>query len=209
MLSLEKLFKLLLDKYGAQNWWPADTKDEVIIGALLTQNTNWQNVVKAIDNLKSENLCNLKALKQANKQYLAQLIRPSGYYNIKADRLINIANILYNKDLAALEVDAARKFLLSIKGVGGETADSILLYAYNLRSFVIDSYTRRFTDRLFPNNNLNSYEGYQQFFMNRLPQDTAFYNEYHALIVKHCKNYCRKQPRCEDCLLSGSECRHR
>lgn len=207
MPILYRIYELLLKQYGPQNWWPGESFDEVIIGAVLTQNTNWQNVVRAIENLKAENLCSLAALKRADKDYLALLIRPSGYYNVKSERLIDIAGLLDGKDIAAMDdVAAVREFLLSIKGIGEETADSIMLYAYGLPAFVIDAYTRRFIDRLRPDNNLQSYKDYQDYFTGQLPRQTYLYNEYHALIVRHCKLFCRKQPQCSKCFIHSRFC---
>lgn len=199
---LIKIFRALLDCYGKQYWWPADTKEEVIIGAVLTQNTNWLNVTKAIDNLKSESLCSLELLASVPADKIAALIRPSGYYNLKADRLKNVANSLLGWEPLSLDKEEARNYLLSIKGVGQETADSILLYAYDFPYFVVDSYTIRLSKRLGLLNGDTDYLTVQKLFMENLPSEPYLFNEYHALIVKHCKTHCRKTAKCGGCPLA-------
>jgi len=201
VFTIPDLYLALFEAYGPQHWWPGDTRDEIVIGALLTQNTAWTNVERAIAGLKAAGLCTLAALRCAAAAQVAQLIRPSGYYNQKAPRLIGLAGAL--DDLEATDDIAARAHLLSQKGVGPETADSILLYAYNRPIFVIDAYTRRNGSRLALRPATDDYPGWQRLFTQALPQDARLFNEYHALLVRHAKQHCRKRPLCKGCVLSG------
>ena len=204
---LNEMFDLLLDHFSPQNWWPGETPFEVMVGAVLTQNTNWKNVEKAIDNLKRQGLLNPENLHALPLSRLAEEIRPAGYYNIKAKRLRNLTTFIeerYGGDLAAMldaESGALREGLLSIKGVGPETADSILLYAANLPVFVIDAYTYRILIRHGMIDEETTYDELQSLFMDHLPEDSRLFNEFHALIVRTAKDYCRKTPRCEHCPL--------
>ncbi|MCD4829040.1 MAG: endonuclease III domain-containing protein [Candidatus Cloacimonetes bacterium] len=200
MPAITSLFDALLNAYGPQRWWPGETRDEIIIGAVLTQNTNWGNVERAIDNLKREGLCSLAALRHVEQERLAALIHSSGYYNQKAERLRLLASNL--GDLASMSTAAARKRLLAQKGVGPETADSILLYALGRPVFVIDAYTRRIGARLGLQPEADTYSGWQRLFVSALPADVSLFNEYHALLVRHGKHTCRPTPRCEGCCLS-------
>ena len=200
--DLLHIYNKLLGCYGKQHWWPADTRDEIIIGAILTQNTRWHNVSKAIVNLKENHLCSLTALAEEDSKLIADLIKPAGYYNVKAARLQNIARLLKEWQPSKLEIGEARKFLLSLKGIGPETADSILLYAYDIPSFVIDTYTIRLFSRVILLPEKKNYSFYQEFFMENLDRDPVIYNEYHALIVQHAKSRCQKVPLCDQCPLS-------
>lgn len=210
---LMEMFDLLLAHFGPQNWWPAKTELEVMIGAILTQNTNWTNVEKAISNLKKKDLVSLDRLVSLSIEDLAKEIRPAGYYNIKAKRLKNLINFIseqYGGDLAGLlqeETNRLREGLLSVNGVGPETADSIILYAANRPLFVIDTYTHRILSRHAMAGEEATYYELQGLFMDHLPEDAPLFNEFHALIVQAGKNYCRKNPLCEDCPLNqwGSE----
>ncbi len=199
---LTDLFNQLFNHYGKQHWWPAETREEVIIGAVLTQNTNWTNVTRAITNLKNHNLCSLEKLTDADVSVIAGLIKPSGYYNLKAERLKTTAKALKAWKPDDLPLSSAREYLLAIKGIGEETADSILLYAYGLPVFVIDSYTIRLLGRLGLSVCKKDYPAAQRLFMDNLPADTELFNEYHALIVRHCKAVCRKKPLCGCCSLN-------
>lgn len=183
--------------FGKQYWWPADTQDEIIIGAILTQNTAWQNVEKAIENLKKVGLCSLDKIRNAPQNTIEDLIKPSGFYKQKSLYLKEIANFFkdFNENTDTLNF---RKSLLNIKGVGLETADSILLYAFSRPIFVVDAYTKRFVERKKLFYSLE-YHKVQQFFMHNLPQDVELYKEYHALIVKLAKTFCRKKPNCKEC----------
>lgn len=204
MRELIEIYDLLYDRYGPQHWWPGETRDEIIIGAILTQNTNWKNVEKAIENLKINNLFTLENLAKADIPTIAQSIRPSGYYNQKALRLQEIAQHLLKNGMQSfcvLTINEMRAELLGLKGIGPETADSILLYAFEKPVFVIDAYTKRIFQRLgfFPEN--ISYDQAQNFFMDNLQKNVELYNEFHALIVRHAKECCQKNPRCLKCVL--------
>ncbi len=202
-----EMFNLLLEHYGPRNWWPAETELEMMVGAILTQNTNWKNVEKAIENLKKTNLISLKALSSVTISELAQEIRPAGYYNIKAKRLKNLINFIdqhYNGNMSKLledETQALRQGLLSVNGIGPETADSILLYAANRPIFVIDAYTHRILNRHGMTEDQSTYQELQEQFMDNLSEDSSLFNEFHALIVEAGKDFCRKKPLCEGCPL--------
>lgn len=206
---LEKIYEKLYLDFGAQYWWPAETKFEVIIGAILTQNTSWQNVEKAISNLKSRGYVSLKKLNKIPEKKLAALIRPSGYYNIKASRLKSFIDHIYKNyggNLGKMldePLEELRGELLKIKGIGPETADSIILYAADKPIFVIDAYTKRVLLRHKIIKKDASYHEIQKFFMDNLKNDAKFFNEYHALIVKLSKVFCKKTPDCKNCPLSG------
>lgn len=205
--SLKEMFSLLRDHFGPQKWWPADTPFEVIVGAVLTQNTNWKNVEKAIGNLKKKGMLTLEALAAVTTEDLAERIRPSGYYNIKADRLKNLLafiNARYAGDLSKAFSDdtaALRKGLLSVKGIGPETADSIMLYAAKHPVFVIDAYTRRILLRHGLAESMAGYEDLQTLFMDNITPEAGLFNEFHALIVQTGKHYCKKRPLCDECPL--------
>ena len=204
MRELIEIYDLLYDRYGSQHWWPGETRDEIIIGAIITQNTNWKNVEKAIRNLKINNLIILENLAKADVRKIAQSIRSSGYYNQKALRLQEIAQHLLKNGLESfctLTTDEMRPELLGLKGIGPETADSILLYAFEKSVFVIDAYTKRIFQRLgFFSENI-SYDEAQNFFMDNLLKNEELYNEFHALLVRHAKEYCQKNPHCLKCVL--------
>ena len=205
---LMEMFDLLLSHFGPQNWWPARTELEVMIGAILTQNTNWVNVEKAISNLKNKDLVSLDRLVSIPIGDLAKVIRPAGYYNIKAKRLKNLVDFIldrYDGDLEGLlqeETERLREGLLSVNGVGPETADSIILYAAKRPLFVVDTYTHRILSRHAMAGEEATYYDLQGLFMDHLPEDAPFFNEFHALIVLTGKNFCRKKPLCEHCPLN-------
>ncbi|MBN1124780.1 MAG: endonuclease III domain-containing protein [Sedimentisphaerales bacterium] len=205
--QLMEIYKRLLDHYGPQHWWPGESPFEVMIGAILTQNTNWQNVEKAIGNLKRANCLSPEAMHTLKPEALAELIRPAGYYNIKAQRLKNFLDWLFTRfegNLSRIEpVDtySLREELLVIHGIGAETADSILLYALNRCVFVVDAYTCRVLARhglLEPD---AGYEQVREMFESTLPQEIQLYNEYHALLVRLGKDYCKSKPKCSGCPL--------
>lgn len=209
---LKEMYKRMYEALGPQGWWPGETPFEVCVGAILTQNTNWQNVERAIDNLKKRGLLSPQALYELPEGILAELIRPAGYYRVKARRLKNFIRFLvedFEGDLAklfALPLEEARQALLKVSGIGPETADSILLYAGEKPTFVIDAYTRRILLRHGLATEDMGYEDLREMFMRHLPEDPALYNEYHALLVAVGKNFCRPQnPRCEDCPLKDIE----
>ena len=205
--ALLDIYHRLYDSYGRQYWWPADTPFEVIIGAILTQSTAWTNVEKAIDNLKAADALDPQSIHHIPVEELARLIRPSGYYNAKALKVKAFVERLctnYDGDLDklfALDTDSLRRELLSIHGVGDETADSIILYAARQPVFVIDAYTRRILNRLGLAPAKDSYSAYQALFTDNLPADEKLFNEYHALLVRHGKQVCKKVPLCNDCCL--------
>jgi endonuclease III related protein len=201
-------YHALNEHFGNLHWWPGDSPLEVIVGAILTQNTAWQNVEKAIANLKTAHLLSTEALLAIPESSLATLIRPSGYYHIKARRLKSFFALLQNGYHGNLEVMLAeesqtlRENLLRVKGIGEETADSMLLYAGGKPVFVVDAYTRRILRRHGIIEDKLTYGEIQRLFMDHLPLDAPLYNQYHALLVNTGKNYCRKKPRCEVCPLN-------
>jgi endonuclease-3 related protein len=206
---LTEMYQAMLGHFGPRNWWPAKTPFEVAVGAVLTQNTNWQNVTRAIDNLRSRNLLSYEALLLMPIDQLAKCIRPAGYYNLKALRLKNLLGMLaerYNGDLRALfdePLRTAREHLLAVKGIGAETADSILLYGGNLPIFVVDAYTHRILHRHAMIGETSDYQSIQELFMDNLPPDPGLFNEYHALLVQTGKYFClKKKARCQGCPLN-------
>ena len=207
--TLQDVYRQLICRYGPQHWWPAEEPFEVMVGAILTQSVAWPNVEKAITNLKVAGALSPRALRQLSLPDLAAIIRPSGYYNAKARKLKSLVHWLrdYHDNLDSLfngSTDQLRRQLLSVYGVGEETADSIILYAASKPVFVIDAYTRRIVNRigLVPEN--NSYAAYQALFRDNLPADTALFNEYHALLVCLGKDVCRRKPLCQQCCLHGN-----
>ncbi len=207
--ELLEMYHRLFEHFGPQHWWPADGPFEVIVGAILTQNTAWNNVTKAIRNLKKAGVLSCHAILDVPLEKLAELVRPSGYFNQKAKRLKNFCSFLaenYGCDLKSMfaeETGVLRDKLLSVKGIGPETADSILLYAGNLPVFVVDTYTYRVCSRHGLVAEETSYDEMQALFMNSLDPDVKLFKEYHALLVMTGKNYCRKKPRCQECPLLG------
>jgi endonuclease-3 related protein len=204
---LMEMFDLLLERFGPQHWWPGETALEIIVGAVLTQNTSWKNVEKAIRNLKQKGLLSLERLHALPPSALAPEIRAAGFFNLKAKRLKNLIGFVmerYEGDLPGmLEEDPSdlREALLSVKGIGRETADSILLYAAQAPVFVIDAYTHRILHRHGMAGEEATYEDLQALFMENLAEDPALFNEFHALIVCTGKEFCRKEPRCGLCPL--------
>ena len=202
---LTEIYNILHKTFGSQHWWPGDTPFEIAVGAILTQNTNWGNVEKAIGNLKKARALDAKALLGMSHAELASLIRPAGYFNIKAERLGHFLSFLatrYKGSMKRMKREDAhllREHLLGVKGIGPETADSILLYALEKPVFVIDAYTKRILQRhkLVPEK--AGYHELQEIFHESLPIDTELFNEYHALFVMLGKHYCKPKPRCEGC----------
>jgi len=206
--KLEQIFSLLAAHYGPLHWWPADTPFEVALGAVLTQNTAWTNVEKAIANLRMTSALDAPAIRNLKRAELEDLIRPAGFFRQKAERLQLFVEYLFTVHGGSLEsmlagaLQDVRHELLALKGVGPETADSILLYAGGHPSFVVDAYTRRLLERLGLIDGRESYEQIRALFMENLPADAELFNEYHALIVELCKDVCRKRdPRCSRCSL--------
>ncbi len=205
--KLRKIFDLLLTTYGEQGWWPGETPFEVMIGAILTQNTAWSNVEKAITNLKQAGQLSARAIHESSQEQLADLIRPSGYFNIKAGRIKNLCRLLQQSGgeaaLRKKDTKELRQALLAVNGVGPETADDILLYAFERPVFVIDAYTRRIFSRLGVVTGDETYEELRSAFETSLGPEVALYNEFHALIVHHAKETCNTKPHCEQCGLIG------
>ena len=206
---LLKIYKSLFNFFGPLNWWPGDTPFEVMVGAILTQNTSWDNVEKAINNLKKENLLEPRILYRISQEKLAQLIKPSGYYNIKAQRLKNFINFFINDFEGSAEkmflgdCRELRKKLLKVNGIGPETADSILLYAGKKPFFVVDAYTKRIFSRHKLISKDADYYQIQEFFINNLDRDVKLFNEFHAQIVMLGKTICtRKNPDCTKCPIA-------
>jgi endonuclease III related protein len=201
------IYKRLFDCYGPQHWWPGESPFEIMVGAILTQSTAWQNVEKAINNLKNVDALSPAVLRRLSQEEIGRLVHPCGYYNAKARKLktlVDWLDVVCRDNLEVLfkiETDELRRQLLSVHGIGLETADSILLYAANKPIFVIDAYTRRIMSQLGVIPEMDTYNGYQQLFLQSLPSDIQLFNEYHALIVMLGKTVCRKQPLCERCCL--------
>jgi endonuclease-3 related protein len=225
-MNLLQVYKKMLSFYGRQNWWPVtdagelsptykprkrlaeNQKFEVAIGAILAQNTNWKNVEKAIVNLNKAEMLDCKKIANAKQKALAELIRPSGYYNQKAKKLVLFAKYLqknYSCKVEKLFEKQARELraeLLSLHGIGNETADSIILYAAGKPVFVVDAYTKRLLQNFFAFQK-TSYGEAQNFFEFQLPSDLDIFKEFHALIVEHAKRFCRKKPDCKECFLNN------
>jgi endonuclease-3 related protein len=207
---LMDMYERLYDHFGPRHWWPGSSPFEVAVGAVLTQNTAWKNVELAIGNLKVAGALELEALRALKPKKLAELIRPVGYYNLKEQRLRNLLDMFHHEcggDLDKLwqrPLPEARELLLAVKGVGPETADSILLYAGGLPTFVIDAYTFRVLGRHGLAEEGDSYHDLQNLFMDHLEPDPAMFNEFHALIVRLGHQLCKKsKPLCEGCPLEG------
>jgi endonuclease-3 related protein len=207
--DLPTIYRRLLAVFGPQHWWPAETPFEVMVGAILTQNAAWPNVERAITNLKRARRLNPKAIVALSSAELQRLIRPSGFFRVKARRLRAFADYFvsrYQGSIARVRrvpLDRLRPELLAVHGVGPETADSILLYALGKPSFVIDAYTRRILERHGLITHRAGYEDVRALFENSLPRRVKLYNEYHALFVRLAKTHCRPKPHCDGCPLSA------
>ncbi len=205
--QLMNIYTLLYNAFGSRNWWPADTAEEVIFGAILTQSTTWKNVEQAISALKEQKKLSFRAVAALDERRLAEIIRPARFLNQKARALKAFADYFGNhyrfriKNMKKRELWALREELLGLYRIGPETADSILLYALEKPIFVIDVYTKRIFSRHGLFHMENSYDDYQQFFMQYLPHDTALFNEYHALLVHLGNQFCKPTPRCNLCPL--------
>jgi endonuclease-3 related protein len=204
---LRELYQKLWEAFGPQGWWPAETPFEVILGAILTQNTNWNNVAQVLAGLKEEGLLNPRLLREMPDAELARRLKPSGYFNIKARRVKNFLDFFAHhfhdslEEMAQEDLGGLRQSLLGVKGIGPETADSILLYALNQPTFVVDAYTFRVLSRHYLAPESSSYNELQGLFMENLPADVPLYQEFHALLVKVGKEFCRPRPRCPSCPL--------
>ena len=207
MKSLE-VFDRLLQHYGPQDWWPGESSLEIIVGAILTQNTAWKNVERAIENLRSANVLTVQAMRNLDHEELAELIRPAGYFNVKARRLRNFLEFLEEQygsslsDMFSTGLTQLRIELLGVNGIGPETADSILLDAGQLPSFVVDAYTGRVLKRHGWIHEDADYEAMKSLFERQLPRETALFNEFHALIVRLGKEHCQTRPQCDACPLA-------
>lgn len=211
MTILLEIYHKLYQAFGPQYWWPGDTPFEIAVGAILTQNTNWGNVEKAIQNLKKQSALSARIIHEMSVKKLAELIRPAGYFNVKAKRLKSFINFLMNENHGSMkrmkgeDTHTLRKKLLTINGIGPETADSILLYALEKPVFVIDAYTKRVLSRHWIMEHEKSYDEFQELFYLSLKKDVNLFNEYHALFVRVGKMYCkRKKPMCDECPLNAS-----
>jgi endonuclease-3 related protein len=208
MNKLKEIYEILLKTYGSQGWWPINNKYhkddyslpknkeqefEIILGAILTQSTSWKNVEKTLNVLRKNNLLSKGAIERLSEKKLALLIKSSGYNNQKAKKI---------KEYLKFDKEITRENLLSTWGFGPETVDSILLYAYKKPVFVIDTYTKRIFSRLGFIKETNSYDKIQELFHYKLERDYKLFNEFHALIVEHAKQHCKKRPECEDCCLN-------
>lgn len=205
--KLMDIFEQMTDFYGPLSWWPAESAFEVCIGAILTQNTAWCNVEKAITELKNAEVLDPVMLNRISHVELAEMIRSSGFFNIKSKRIKAFVELLVSRYNGSLELMFAGRWqdlraeLLQVNGVGPETCDAILLYAGHKPSFVVDNYTRRLFQRLGMIGGNESYEEIRSLFMRNLAESVPVFNEYHALIVEHCKRFCRKKPLCSNCPL--------
>jgi endonuclease-3 related protein len=214
-ILLMKIYSNLYKAYGPRHWWPGETSFEVMVGAILTQNTSWKNVEKAIQRLKAKEVLNTDGIHQLKKSQLASLIKSSGYYRIKADRLKTFVNFLfenYDGNISKMreeKLETLRQKLIGVKGIGPETADSILLYGLRKPIFVVDAYTKRVLSRHGVVSERASYEEIQRLFMNHLPRNKRLFNEYHALLVHLGKRVCKKIPRCDICPLKSIEHRNK
>lgn len=208
MNKIKAIYEKLYKSFGPQHWWPGETPFEVAVGAILTQNTNWGNVEKAIKNLKSARSLSAKKIHEMPANSLAVLIRPAGYFNVKAERLKAFIDFLVEnyqgsmKKMKNQDLHYLREKLLSVNGIGPETADSILLYALDKPIFVIDAYTKRVLSRHKIMDHNKSYDEFQELFYAYLRKDLKLFNEYHALFVAVGKTYCRPKPKCDKCPLN-------
>lgn len=210
MKNLMELYRRLHSRFGPQGWWPGETPFEIAVGAILTQNTNWGNVESAIANLKAARALSARRMHAMPVDELAGLITPSGYFNVKARRLkafVGYLTMRWGGSLSRMSrapQDLVRRELLAINGIGPETADSIMLYALDMPVFVIDAYTKRILSRHEVMRHSDPYELYQELFHMSIVPDMPLYNEYHALLVRLGKTYCRPaKPLCEGCPLQG------
>lgn len=209
--KIRTIYRILFKAFGPQHWWPGDTPFEVAVGAILTQNTNWGNVEKAIHNLKAVHVLSAKKIHEMPVNTLAAFIRPAGYFNIKAKRLKSFIHFLceeYGGSMERMEKEDARilrEKLLSVHGIGPETADSILLYALKKPIFVIDAYTKRILSSHGIIGHDEPYSDFQELFHLSLKRDVRLYNEYHALFVATGKFFCKPKPLCAECPLLSLE----
>jgi endonuclease-3 related protein len=206
--SLLEVYNVLFTAWGPQRWWPGETAFEIMVGAVLTQNTAWTNVEKAIANLVSRDKLSATSIVAARRDHLANWLRPSGYFNVKAGRLKNFCRWYVEAGgftaLSKLDTRVLRDALLSVNGIGPETADDMLLYAFERPVFVVDAYTRRLFSRLGFIAGDEAYDAIRLAVEDKLGPDVELYNEFHALIVRHAKTVCRVRPLCGDCRLRAN-----
>ena len=208
---LMEIYGRLYEAFGPRHWWPGETPFEMMVGAILTQNTSWRNVEKAIQQLKWREILTPEGIHRLKASELAPVIRSSGFYHIKAERLKAFVEFLfeeYDGDLRKMReecLEGLRRKLLEIKGIGPETCDSILLYGLGKPIFVVDAYTKRILSRHGILSEKTPYDEVQKLFMDHLPHDERLYNEYHALLVRLAKTTCLKQPKCDTCPIKGIE----
>ncbi len=206
-MELLEIYSKLYSHFGHQHWWPGDTPFEVIVGAILTQNTSWKNVERAIENLKNESVLSPEGIRSVPVERLETLLVPSGFFKIKTKRLKHFVDFLFERyrgdldKLLSLELELLREELLGVNGIGKETADSIVLYAAEKPSFVVDAYTRRVFERLGILEKDVEYDEIKQYFEENLPEEVKIYNEFHAFIVALAKDVCKKKPVCKMCPL--------
>lgn len=208
--ELQGIYQRLSSHYGPQNWWPAESRFEVMVGAILTQNTSWQNVEKALANLQAAELLSLGSMSALTVEELAEHIRPAGYFTLKANRLQNLFHLLNEQWDGDLDyffqqpAMALREQLISVKGIGPETADAIVLYAAEKPVFVVDNYTHRILSRhdIIPRD--CGYYEIQEILTDNLDEDVQLFNEFHALLVQVGKEFCKKtNPKCNECPLKN------
>lgn len=207
-ITFTQVYHQLYRHYGPQHWWPANTAFEMMVGAILTQNTSWRNVEKAIQKLREHRMLNPQAIDKSSKGHLTELIKSTGYYNVKAKRLKNLTNFLkkeFSSDIKKMKpvpLAQLRPQLLSVNGIGPETADSVLLYALGKAVFVVDVYTRRVFSRIGLLKFDMEYEMMARTILEKIPRSIKLYNEYHALLVAHAKRHCKNKPLCVNCVLA-------
>ncbi|MEM0154492.1 MAG: hypothetical protein QW814_01505 [Methanothrix sp.] len=199
-----ELYGLMRRRFGFLNWWPGDTKDEIFIGAILTQQTSWKNVEKAISNLKKSRAMSVSMLSRMDTAGIEKLVKPSGFYRQKAKRLKSLSSIIMSKHrslkgLFNLSAEKLRETLLGMDGIGPETADSIILYAAGKPTFVVDAYTKRIMHRVFGIDPSISYDGLKAIFESSLPKKLELYKDFHAQFVELGKRYCKTKPLCIEC----------
>lgn len=203
--TINRVYREMFRRYGPRNWWPADTGFEVMVGAVLTQNTNWRNVERALDNLKRAGAMDPETILATHHKRLASWLKPSGYYNVKSKRLRNLCRWLIEnggmRELERMRTPALRRALLSVYGIGNETADDILLYAFDRLVFVVDAYTRRIFSRVGLIHGLEDYDDVRSMFETEIDGHQSDYKEFHALIVLHGKTVCRPVPHCDTCCI--------
>ena len=209
MISPQAVYSDLKKHYGWQQWWPAETDFEIMVGAILTQGTSWSNVEKAINSLKSAHALDLEIINEMPRDHLAQLIYSAGFQNVKSARLKSLTRYLLanfkgkTEALKRLPTGTARSQLLAIDGIGPETADAILLYALGKSVFMVDAYTKRLFTRLGYSVDHDSYNSWQTFLVSQMHEATYTFQQYHALIVEHSKARCKSRPICDSCPLKS------